>query len=691
MNIMDSNAMPRLSNMQVAAPQSVDAADTPPSYSEAIGESKNADEQKFMSIYNGNISNTVVINDQNIPFPKLHIVCVIDVSGSMGTKVDIPDSAKEESGALSIMQLVQHALRTIIHSLSQEDRLSLITYSDNAINIFTYMDMSVRNKSVADCYVDGLKPTYTTNLWDGIQSGLNCAKKNDVPNQLTTIMVLTDGIPTREYVPPRGHASMMTKYFDRYSKYKVDTSVFGYTADSAEMNKIAECSNGSFYFIPDGGFVGTVFIHWLANVKTTYTQDAELSIESDEPIEIVGIASNKTAWGTSVSLGSLQKGQPRHITYTGNAKSVTLRYTYNNNTISRSINADIPIDEEGDDITRINVVRQSIIAILNTCIYGRLDMCQALIQSFMRMIDDTPEYRIQRVQDMIADVSGQFTEAVADSDAFTKWGGDYLYSIRHAYIKEQRINFKDPGIQHFGGKEFELCVESAEEVFMKINPPKATKVVSTYDNQSGRYTQQTITQSVNMSSYYDRDAGCIHGNCNVMLAGGFTRKVRNIRHGDKVRSVDGTISTVVLVLRIKTGGEKTMAVYPDGLTITEWHPIWKLGRWAFPANDNRCFTREIETDYVYNFVLHGHYQMCVNGIDVITLNHGISNDAIATHDYFGNHIMHDLWGMSGFAEGYITLVANPFIREDGKITRMVSNAEIDTHIPNAEKKSDVDE
>jgi len=60
------------------------------------------------------------------------ICCVIDVSGSMGTEAIIKTSAGREGFNLSLLDIVKHAVRTIKKSLGQNDRLALITYSNNA-------------------------------------------------------------------------------------------------------------------------------------------------------------------------------------------------------------------------------------------------------------------------------------------------------------------------------------------------------------------------------------------------------------------------------------------------------------------------------------------------------------------------------------------------------------------------------
>ena len=64
----------------------------------------------------------------------LDLCLVIDVSGSMGT--DAPaateDGKSKESMGLSVLDVVKHACRTILSTMQDDDRLSIVTFTDSA-------------------------------------------------------------------------------------------------------------------------------------------------------------------------------------------------------------------------------------------------------------------------------------------------------------------------------------------------------------------------------------------------------------------------------------------------------------------------------------------------------------------------------------------------------------------------------
>jgi hypothetical protein len=105
----------------------------------------------------------------------------------------------------------------------------------------------------------------STNLWDGLLKGMQQVKKGNVANTLSSVFLLTDGVPNVE--PPRGHIPMMQKFIDEnpHLKFSVNVFGFGYNLMSSLLLEIALNGGGNYSFIPDASFVGTVFVHSVSN------------------------------------------------------------------------------------------------------------------------------------------------------------------------------------------------------------------------------------------------------------------------------------------------------------------------------------------------------------------------------------------------------------------------------------------
>merc|ERR1712217_540862 len=89
------------------------------------------------------------------------------------------------------------------------------------------------------------------------------------------------------------------------------------------------------------------------------------------------------------------------------------------------------------------------------------------------------------VQALLEDATGQSTEAVSRNDWFTKWGKHYMPSLMFAHRVQQCNNFKDPGVQKYGGKLFVELQEKADDAFNTLPAPTAKQRTSV--RSSGGY------------------------------------------------------------------------------------------------------------------------------------------------------------------------------------------------------------
>jgi len=280
---------------------------------------------------------------------------------------------------------------------------------------------------------------------------------------------------------------------------------------------------------------------------------------------------------------------------------------------------------------------------------------------------------------LLKDVTGQVTEACSRSDWFTRWGKHYLPSLMGAHLNQQCNNFKDPGVQCYGGTLFLELRDQLDELFLKLPPPKPSRSTSSsYSSSSSSHT----SAPVNMSSYYNAGAPCFAGNCSVLMAHGNSKLISDIKKGDLVQTPTGIPAEVTCVIETKSTSGKMQLVYlpssksSSGLLITPWHPVRIGGVWKFPSDLG--IPESYECPAVYNFVLSSEHVMIINDIECVTLGHGISGPVIG-HAYFGSqNIIKDLQHMIGWAEGHVVLHSG-CVKKDQK-TGLV-NGLVQHHIP----------
>ena len=74
--------------------------------------------------------------------------------------------------------------------------------------------MNIDNKKKANEVLDQLVTEGSTNLWDGLQTGLEVIRENYEFGVNQTVFLFTDGMPNVN--PPRGHIPMLKKYKETY-------------------------------------------------------------------------------------------------------------------------------------------------------------------------------------------------------------------------------------------------------------------------------------------------------------------------------------------------------------------------------------------------------------------------------------------------------------------------------------------
>ena len=94
------------------------------------------------------------------------VACVIDISGSMGFKAEIPNG---ESSGLTVLCIVKHAVKTIIKSMNPNDRLAIVSFSNTAETVIPLTSMDSNGQTLAITALEQLHPTNSTNLWSGIR------------------------------------------------------------------------------------------------------------------------------------------------------------------------------------------------------------------------------------------------------------------------------------------------------------------------------------------------------------------------------------------------------------------------------------------------------------------------------------------------------------------------------------------
>jgi len=427
--------------------------------------------------------------------PPCDITCVIDTSGSMKREATIQDaSGNTERHGLSLLDVAKHGVRTVINSMHAADRLCLVGFSSKATTILPLTSMDEKGKYLAQQKLDELFAGGGTDIWQGLSHGLEALHTDIEKGRLGHIMLLTDGeSQSRHSIMPN-----LQQYRKTHERLPgtISTFGFGYNLDSRLLVQLATEGSGSYSFIPDAGFVGTVFVNTLSNLLVTMAHEVYLGLEPDLDVgaELIfkdcmlgDLPVTKQDGYMRVKLGTLQYGQTKDILLRMRTGSAAVPFLAASVQYEPAVGHDgVPAcsplmeascgDVKEEALQKMERHRcRSIFADVLLHIFRHqldVDRAKALLSHAIEEVRASPAREEESVKALLEDMCGQCTEALSRQDWFLKWGILYLPSIMFAHRLQQCNNFKDPGVQCYGGKLFQEIRDDADDVFNNLPAPK---------------------------------------------------------------------------------------------------------------------------------------------------------------------------------------------------------------------------
>ncbi|KAI1260703.1 U-box domain-containing protein [Xylariaceae sp. FL1019] len=624
----------------------------------------------------------VIVNvqtPQRSPGNGTHVPCdivlVIDVSGSMS--VEAPAPAYDDSGAvtkehygLSVLDLVKHAAHTIMATLNEGDRLGIVDFSDSANVVQTLTPMGERQKRETAVRINELKARTTTNLFAGILAGLGLFETERNTGRVPSILVLTDGLPN--YLnPAQGFVPKLRSMSPLPAQ--IHTFGFGYDIKSGLLKSIADAFDGNYSFIPDSGMIGTVFVHAVAQLQTTYATRCMLEILAPAGVQMKLSEKSidqdvlKATGKLTIRLGNLQYGQSRDIylsivDQTGrrakfNALERTTpmkaKVTYSLmrqpcyvSTSERYLNEPTALPEivgaYHQSRWMICEFLSSFFTLTQELAYESIPYDAAVFQARLKELVRTIPSASYKDDDLnnsiMKDVQGQITEALSKKDYYTRWGCHYFLSLWNAHAKQLCNSFKDAGPMKYNQNLFFIgCRDALDDAFTRLTPPTPSIAAKAVHR----------TPQFSMKKYNSAVGPCFSSESPVLLASGEKTVVGLLRRGMMVQTRLGCRKVMGVVM---TGVVDAPMCQVRELLVTPWHPIRlddaatteeTTNQWVFPmqqTNETTNYTGRICSVLLEEDDDSEGHTLQVGGVWCVTLGHGVlSGEDARAHAFLGDH------------------------------------------------------
>ena len=569
----------------------------------------------------------VTIEPKKIESRKpLLLISMIDISGSMSCSASDLKNNNEEGG-FTRLALVKHSLKTVVSTLSENDKMCLITFSNKAT-----MELEATNvddlgmKKIFE-KIEKMKACGGTNIWDSLRLAIEVTKR--FKNYNTCLMLFTDGEPNIN--PPLGIVPSLKEIISdiKNVNFTISTFAFGYNVDSVLMEEIAQVGNGIYGYCPDCTMVGTIFVNFMANILNTIESTIKIDVKNENL---------KKAF----EIGGLYSGMARHLGFLlkKNSFKKTDIVLYLGSEKKNEIN-EIDLVENNDEIMdeyfrfRLINLLEEIISSKNNNYDKNLKNVQDLYDEINK-IENKTEFMNNLLIDLIHENEnhGQVEKAIKP-EYFKKWGLNYLLSFLRFHLTEQCGNFKAQTLKKYSNPDFEKLQKVGNKIFISLPAPE-----NDYD-KGENISQANFTQMC-----YNAYGGCFTGNAFVELKNG-KKQVKNLRKGDKLINGD----EVVCVVENKINRIENVVCIND-VCFSLYHPIEIEGKWVFPCEHFKVQKKFI--DSWFNLVLKNKHEVMLNGTKAITLGHN-RKEGILKHPYFGTRKVIDaLMKYNTYQTGFIS-------------------------------------
>lgn len=586
-----------------------------------------------------------------------HVCCVVDTSGSMGSKAvyeDI-DGQQKTDGEESVLGIAKRSVKTIIDLLTDRDTFSLVEFNSDARILYPAQLMSTANKLLAKTKVDEMEPTGSTQMFSGIAKGM------EAMSQLygrKSIFFLTDGEPSDNAVQ-----AQLEQYREKAGKDsmpRIHPIGFGVSLKRGLLPDIAKIGNGMYAFVPDSGSLGSTLVRMIGNLRNEEAVNPMLKLTLMNGAEFDGPVKNFIKDSVAVNsqtkiinLNSLQFGQTRDVVV-----SVLLPGDKFSNNGLPYVRAELMIEKKNQLTLECNTTQTSPHAKLA---FLRTEMVYRLNNSLNQTIgqDKTLAPDIEIIKKLIAwleqcedshehvrlilnDLKGRIIKGYIP-EKYKVWGYHYIAAFIRSHELQLCISPLDvsPGIYSNILLQAYLTYGKA-----RYASPENAPVYTARQIAATRYALPAQTTQSSYSSLGwgggGGGGGCFGESCIVETLNGTIKFMKDIVPGDCVKVSDG-YAVVKYVVEIAHRGE--VLLFDNGLMITPTHPVRKGGEWTKPCKESGIIDI-FKVDRLYNVVLDRSHLLLVNGVESITWG----------HDFTDRQIYHPFYGSSKKIESCLLLM-----------------------------------
>jgi Ca-activated chloride channel family protein len=227
------------------------------------------------------------------------LVVVLDRSGSMnGRKI----------------QDARQAVLSLIETLSAEDRLGIVTYSNFAEPLSGLEPMTETHRSMLAGLVREIRPGGGTNLGGGLEAGLALFAAHPMDARHRKLVLISDGLANHGVTDPHALGRMAAAGLSK--DWVVSTVGVGSDFNEHLMTTLADYGGGTYTYMEDGAAFAAVFLQEYHHTAATAATGMTVSVPLKHGLQLIdagGYPIDARDGLARFNPGSLRFGQRRTV------------------------------------------------------------------------------------------------------------------------------------------------------------------------------------------------------------------------------------------------------------------------------------------------------------------------------------------------------------------------------------------
>jgi hypothetical protein len=215
---------------------------------------------------------------------------------------------------------VKQAVGFVIDNLGPADRLSVVSFSNDATRVVRLARMAPDGKASAKRAVETLAAGGGTNIGEGLRVAARVLEDRRHRNAVTSVILLSDG---RDGYVRRRHVDLVPPSFRSSGNRTalIHTFGFGTDHDAAAMHTVAEETGGTFSFVENQAAIQDSFAQCVGGLLSVAMQDVRVAVACVHPgVRVLGIKSglyenrvDADRRAASVDVGELYSDEERRF------------------------------------------------------------------------------------------------------------------------------------------------------------------------------------------------------------------------------------------------------------------------------------------------------------------------------------------------------------------------------------------